>query len=148
MGRLGFWGRIFAGLFGWWRPRRQRPLGFRGERAAEQHLRRLGWRILARNARDDLGEIDLVALDGRTIVFVEVKTRTSGEPGEAAEAVDTAKQRRLTRLALLWLKRRGLLEHPARFDVLALSWPADGSRPAVRHYRNAFEATGLPGMYS
>ncbi len=81
-------------------------------------------------------------------MFVEVKTRQAGQAGDAAEAVDAAKQRRLTRLALAWLKRRGLLEYPARFDVLAVTWPPGGGRPAVEHYRDAFEATGLSGMYS
>lgn len=147
MGRPGFLGRLLAALRRRW-PRRWRPLGSRGECAAEQHLRRLGFQVLARNARGDLGEIDLVAWDGHTVVFVEVKTRQRGEPDEAAQAVDAAKQRRLTRLALAWLKRRGLLEYPARFDVLAVTWPPGGSRPAIEHYRNAFEATGLPGMYS
>ncbi len=149
MARPTVFGRILAALATWWRGLRQpRPLGFRGERAAEEYLRHLGWSILARNARDDLGEIDLVALDGRTVVFVEVKTRRWDAPGRVAEAVDPAKQRRLTRLALAWLKRRGLLEQGARFDVLAVTWPAQGGPPAVKHYRNAFEPTGLSGMYS
>lgn len=148
MGRPTLLGRWIAALVAGWRGLRRRPLGPKGERAAERYLRRLGWRILDRNARGDLGEIDLVALDGRTVVFVEVKTRHTGDPGQVAEAVDVAKQRRLTRLALAWLKRRGLLEHAARFDVVAISWPAGNRRPALAHYRNAFEATGLSGMYS
>jgi len=144
-----FFQRILTAVATAWRGvRLAPPLGPRGERAAERYLRHLGWSILARNARDDLGEIDLVALDGRIVVFVEVKTRQAGDPGQVAEAVDAPKQRRLTRLALAWLKRRGLLEYPARFDVVAVSWPTGSRRPDLQHYRNAFEAVGLPGMYS
>lgn len=124
-----------------WRKRRaqQHTLGFQGERFAERYLRRLGWRVVARSSRDRLGEIDLIALDGLAIVFVEVKTRRRGEPHAA---VDPAKQRRLTRLALAWLKRQRLLEHPARFDVISLVWPRNSLRPELRHFRHAFEAQG------
>jgi putative endonuclease len=136
-------------LAAWWR--RLFPplaLGPRGEREAARFLKRQGYRILARGDRGELGEIDLVALDGRTIVFVEVKTRQSQDAGHPAEAVDPAKQRRLTRLALAWLKRRGLLEHSARFDIVAVTWPEDSRRPVIEHIKNAFEATDRWGMYS
>ena len=76
------------------------------------YLRRLGYKIVARRERGRLGELDLVAVDGRTVVFVEVKTRRSHDAGHPAEAVDPEKQRRLTRLALAYLKRHGLLEYP------------------------------------
>lgn len=136
-------------LRGWWRrlfP--ARSLGRRGEELAAKHLRRLGYKILRLSDRGALGEIDLVALDRRTVVFVEVKTRVSSESGHPSEAVDDAKQRRLTRLALAWLKRRGLLEQPARFDVVAITWPDDGRSPRIEHFPNAFEAIGPGGMYS
>lgn len=109
-------------------------MGARGEAAAARYLKRLGYRILVRGDRVRLGEIDLVALDGRTIVFVEVKTRESADSGHPAEAVDSGKQRRLTRLALSFLKRHRLLEYPARFDIVAVTWPA-GAAAADRTLR-------------
>lgn len=129
-----------------WFPRR--TLGQRGEAAAARFLRRLGYVIVARSQRDVLGEIDLVAVDGRTIVFVEVKTRRSTDAGHPAEAVDAQKQRRLTRLATGFLKRHQLLEHRARFDVVAVLWPAGRRRPRIEHFPAAFEAAGSGQMFS
>jgi putative endonuclease len=123
-------------------------LGSRGEDVAARFLRHSGYRILSRSDRSRPGELDLVALDGKTLVFVEVKTRRSAEAGHPAEAVDAAKQRRLTRLAVTWLKRRGLLERPARFDVIAVTWPDDQRRPTIEHFPNAFEAVGRWEFYS
>ena len=89
-----------------------------------------------------------VAVDGRTVVFVEVKTRHSTDAGHPADAVDADKQRRLTRLALAYLKRHDLLEHSARFDVLAVTWPDSRRKPTIDHYKNAFEAVGRGQMFS
>src|SRR5919201_5078223 len=80
----------------WWR----RWFGTRSERAAARYLRGLGYRILARNYRCALGELDLVALDGGCIVFVEVRSTAQADAGRPAESVDAVKQRRLTDLAL------------------------------------------------
>src|SRR5438477_11394692 len=124
-----------------------KPLGRRGEDAAARFLKKLGYVIVARTHRDNLGEIDLIAVDGRTVVFIEVKTRTSDDAGHPADAVDQAKQRRLTRLALSYLKRHDLLECKARFDVVAVTWP-DRGRPQIEHFKNAFEAVGVEGMFS
>ena len=123
------------------------PFGLQGERAAERYLRRQGYAIVDRRARGGLGEIDLVAVDQRTIVFVEVKSRRSHHRGHPAEAVDPRKQRRLTRLALSWLKRHDLLEHRARFDVVAITWPKTERSPTIKHIRNAFEAAGDGQMF-
>lgn len=120
-------------------PFRKRSLGEQGEAAAAGYLRGLGYRIVGRGVRTKLGEIDLVAVDGRTVVFVEVKTRRSDQQGRPSEAVDTGKQRRLTRLATAYLKRRRLLHCAARFDIVAVTWP-DRGRPRIEHFRNAFEA--------
>lgn len=126
-----------------------RLFGDRGERAAARHLRRQGMRIIARQQKSRLGEIDLVALDAGCVVFVEVKTRRSHAAGRPEEAVTLAKQRQLTRLALADLKRRGWLgKKSARFDVVAVTWPDGRSKPEITHYRNAFEATGVEGMFS
>lgn len=122
-------------------------LGSRGEQAAARYLKRLGYRILAHSHRQRLGEIDLIALDGQTLVFVEVKTWHRSDVGDPSEAVDARKQERLTRAALVYLKSRGLLEHPARFDVIAIVWPATRTKPEIRHFKNAFEAVGKWQMY-
>jgi len=125
-----------------------RSLGQRGEDAAAKYLRKLGYYIIARGHRDRIGELDLVAVDGRTVVFVEVKTRTSQNAGHPAEAVDNDKQRRLTRLALAYLKRHDLLEYSARFDIVAITWPDKKSKPTIEHFKNAFEPIGVQGMFS
>jgi putative endonuclease len=136
-------------LVGRWRRRYfpPKPLGARGEAVAARYLRRLGYRILGRQVHLPSGELDLVALDGRVIVFVEVKTRESDEHGRPDDAVTPDKQRRLTRLAVTFLKRHGLVEHPARFDVVAVTWPS-GGKPRIEHFRNAFEAVGQWEFYS
>jgi putative endonuclease len=125
-----------------------RLLGDKGERKAARFLRRKGYKILARQCAGRLGEIDLIALEGETIVFVEVKTRRSDSAGLPFEAVTPAKQKKLTNLALTYLKRHGLLEHRARFDVVTVLWPAEGKQPEIEHYQNAFEPIGFGQMYS
>ena len=79
-------------------PERSR-MHFEGDLAAK-FLRRKGYKILSRDERTGLGELDLVAIDGQTVVFVEVKTRRSADLGHPSEAVTLDKQRRMTRLAL------------------------------------------------
>jgi putative endonuclease len=122
-----------------------RWLGDRGEREAARFLRRKGLRILLRGYRTDQGEVDLVARDGAVVVFVEVKSRRQGTP---AEAVTPEKQRRLTLAALHFLKKHGLLEHPSRFDVVAIVWPEGRRRPSsIEHLTHAFEAVGRGQLY-
>jgi putative endonuclease len=116
-----------------------RMLGDRGERAAAWYLRRQGLRVIVRGYRTPYGEIDLVAREGRQLVFVEVKTRRQGTP---AEAVTEEKQRRLTLAALHFLSRHKLLECPCRFDVVAIVWPDDHGRPRIEHLRDAFPSAG------
>ncbi|MDA1049808.1 MAG: YraN family protein [Planctomycetota bacterium] len=130
---------------GWSAPK---PLGVRGEKAAARFLKRQGYIIVAQGERDRIGEIDLVVVDGKTIVFVEVKTRTSHDRGHPAEAVDQDKQRRLTRVALSYLRRHDLLECSARFDVIAITWPSNQKQPTIEHIKNAFEAVGSGQMFS
>lgn len=121
-----------------------RLLGPAGEREAARFLKRQGLKVLCRGYRTDHGEIDLVALQGEVIVFVEVKTRRRGEP---AEAVTPEKQRRLTLAALHFLKKHHLLDHPCRFDVVAIVWPEDRNPPQIEHICNAFEAVGQGQMF-
>ena len=130
-------GRGF-GRWPWWK----RWFGQRSERRAAQYLRRtLRYRILAANVSDAAGELDLLALDGKTLVVVEVRSVSDPDPMRAAASVDFVKQRRITEATLRFLKRRHLLNMPVRFDVLAISWPP-GREPVIVHLPNAFEATG------
>lgn len=131
-------------MAGWLR----RWLGNRGERAAERYLASQGFRILKRGLRSRRGELDLVALDGRHVVFIEVKTRLDHDAGHPAESVGPEKQRKLTELALAFLKKHGLLGHSARFDVVAVTWPQKQDEPTIEHFRNAFEASGKFQMFS
>jgi putative endonuclease len=128
----------------WWR----RWFGSRSERAAERFLRRQGYRIAARNYSCPHGELDLVAVDGTCVVFVEVRSTAGDDPAAPAASVNDAKQRRLTRLALHFLQKHHLLNHAARFDVLAISWPPDRAEPLIVHHANAFPAVGRFQMYN
>jgi putative endonuclease len=119
-----------------------KTLGERGERAASRFLLRQGMVIVDRGFHDHFGEIDLIAVDGETIVFVEVKTRTSDLAGLPAEAVDETKQQHLTKTAHGYLKWHRLTECRARFDVIAITWPAQVAQPEILHYENAFEPVG------
>lgn len=126
-----------------WAGENRRALGAAGETAALRLLETRGFTIIERNVRCRLGEIDLVALDGAAVVFVEVKGNRQGRFGRPEEMVTPAKQRRLTRLALWYLQRRGWLGRPARFDVVAVDWDPAGGR-GVRHFPNAFAASWSP----
>lgn len=128
----------------WWR----RWFGTRSERAAARFLKRQGFHILFRNFTCSLGELDLIALDGRTLVFVEVRSTEREELDRPAASVDRAKQERLTRLALFFLHQKRLLGHPARFDVLLVSWPEGARKPVIEHHPSAFAPTGSFQMFS
>ena len=114
-------------------------LGDRGENAAARYLRNQGYRIIVRNFRCELGEIDIVARDGNTLVFVEVKTRAYDEP-TPEDQVNDFKQHQITTAGRFYLSRYGTPQPPARFDVVAVVWPP-GRDPQIRHTPNAFEPT-------
>jgi putative endonuclease len=114
-------------------------LGEGGENAAATHLRGLGYRILERNFRCEVGEVDIIARDGRTLVFVEVKTREEDDP-RPEDQVNLEKQHQLTKAARSYLSRYGSPQPPARFDVVGIVWPP-GEKPQIRHTIDAFEAT-------
>ena len=122
-------------------------LGDRGERAAERFLLRQGMVIVERGFQDKFGEIDLIVVDDDTIVFVEVKTRSSDMAGLPAEAVDQTKQQHLTKTAIGYLKWNRLTECRARFDVVAIMWPSELREPEIIHYKNAFEPVGKFQMF-
>ncbi|HSQ57081.1 MAG TPA: YraN family protein [Gemmata sp.] len=132
----------------WWR----KWFGNRSERAAARFLRLLGYRVLAANVADRSGELDILALDGETLVVVEVRSTASERTGaleETAASVDGRKQRKITEATLRFLSARRLLGKIAvRFDILVLSWPANAREPVVRHIPHAFQATGQFQMFS
>ena len=119
------------------RPRKD-PLGERGENVAARFLQRAGYKILGRNYRTPVGEIDIIARDGKTLVFVEVKTRATDEP--RPEDQITAEKHQITKAAKFYMSRFGTPRPPARIDVIAIVWPPR-CEPIVRHTQSAFEAT-------
>lgn len=115
-------------------------LGRAGEDAAAAFLRGLGYRILGQNLRTPVGEVDILAVDGTTLVVIEVKTRRSDRYGHPLEAVDARRRRRLVR-AVTYLLGRGLVRaRDVRFDTIGLLWPDPSSPPRIDHREGAFEA--------
>src|SRR4051812_21215712 len=126
------------------RPRQRDTLGDRGENVAARYLRNRGFRILTRNFRCPLGEIDIVARDGQTLVFCEVKTRSyeddNGVGITPEDQVNPVKRHQISKAARYYLSRYGTVPPPARFDVVAVVWP-NNADPLIRHTPHAFEAT-------
>ena len=112
-------------------------LGAQGEKLAARHLRRNGYRIVARNFRCPLGEIDLIALGRGELCFVEVKTRQSDAYESPEVNVTAAKRRRIRRIAQYYLDRKGIDDVNVRFDVVAIVTGAEGE-PKIDHYEGAF----------
>ncbi len=124
-------------------PGHRDALGRRGEDVAERHLRALGYRIIARRERVLRGDIDIIALDGRTVVFVEVRSRSDTRHGHPAESVGPVKQRRISELANAYIRRHRLQDCQVRIDVVAVTFaePQPGTTtPQIDHYQNAFES--------
>lgn len=117
---------------------RRKTLGFRGERAAEKFLSRRRYKVVARNYRCPLGELDLVALDGRTVVFVEVKTRAGHRCGTPLEAVGPRKRKQIVRVAEYFLAAHRLHDRCVRFDVVGVSW--ESGRAVCEVVKAAFGA--------
>jgi putative endonuclease len=114
-------------------------LGKEGERLAERYLQKKGYKLVERNYRCTAGELDLIVLDQRVVVFVEVKTRTGHRFGTPLEAVEFRKQRKMIQAAQFFLAEKRLQHRDARFDVVGVSWA--GREPFVEHIENAFELT-------
>lgn len=115
----------------------RKRLGERGEDAAAAYLERAGMTVVERNWRCSAGEVDIVALDGDSIVLVEVKTRKSTSKGTPEDAITPAKQRRYARLAEAYVQHAGAAETPVRFDVVTLL-VISADRALLRHHRAAF----------
>jgi putative endonuclease len=113
-------------------------IGRRGEAVAEEFLRALRYTIVARNYRCRAGEIDLVALDGPVVVFVEVRSRRGTRTGTPLESVDGRKRAQVARVAEQFVAARRWYDRDARFDVIGVRFDTDP--PAVEHVRGAFEA--------
>ncbi len=113
--------------------------GKKGEELAAAHLTEAGYRIIERNYRCFFGEIDIVAEEGETLVFVEVKSRRSDAYGAPQLAVGREKQNKISRIALHYLSERHQRHRPARFDVVAVNLLPAGER--IELIRNAFELT-------
>ncbi|MGH7963104.1 MAG: YraN family protein [Candidatus Binatia bacterium] len=115
----------------------RRALGQQGEREAERFLRTQGYAIVSKNYRCHFGEIDLVALDRQTIVFVEVRTHTGDGLGDPLASVNLRKQRQIAKAALDYLARHRLHDRAARFDVIGIQWQGENAR--LTHIKEAFD---------
>ncbi len=111
-------------------------LGAQGERLAAKFLRKLGYRIIRRNCRTRFGEVDIIARDGDEVVFVEVRSRSSGTWEMIEKSVTPRKQQRIFRAAATFASRTRSTR-PLRFDVIAVRLAPDGE-PEFRHYKDAF----------
>ncbi|MGE5573714.1 MAG: YraN family protein [Bacillota bacterium] len=116
----------------------RRETGAAGEDIAARCLESNGFEILERNFRWRAGEIDIVARDGATLVFVEVKARRPGPFGAAAEQITARKRRRIVRTALAYMAGRGISGAECRFDVVAVDLPPSGA-PVARLIKGAFD---------
>jgi putative endonuclease len=115
-----------------------RTLGERGEAIAAAYLKGQKFTIVERNFRCKAGELDIIARDGKTFVFVEVKTRRTLTFGPPQLALTPFKQRQISKAALTWLAKKNQFGASARFDVIAIIVP-DHQVPQIEHIRNAFD---------
>ncbi len=150
--------RAFRGRWTKWRLSLPYPvrnssesIGAYGERMAAMFLERQGYFVLERSYRQKSGEIDVIAVwQKRVVVFVEVKTwatirQNSGGP---SDAVDLVKQEKISKTAMIYMKRHRLLESAGRADVIEIILGKIPGRPSFRHFENAFEAVGKYQMFS
>jgi putative endonuclease len=115
-----------------------KAVGSKGEDLAVQYLKRKGFKVIERNYHCSAGEIDLIAREGKTLVFVEIKARSSSEFGLPQDAVDRFKQRKMIEAARYYLAERHLTEDiPARFDVVAIHLKPAG--PQIELIKDAFQ---------
>ena len=112
-------------------------LGRRGEELAVKHLKRKGYRIICRGFRSGRGEIDIIAMDGCTLVFAEVKTRRDRRFGGPEEQVSRAKQSQIQKTALRFLLTKKVSFSGCRFDVIGIVF-GEQAKPEISHFENAF----------
>jgi len=130
----------------------RKTIGLRGEQEAIRYLRKRGYKIIAHRERILRGDIDIVALDKRTVVFIEVRSKTTTERGHPTETIDTRKKQRICTLANAYIKRHRLEDYSFRLDVVTVLFtsPASiqnrwlfwrsGDSPIIEHFQNAFES--------
>lgn len=112
-------------------------LGKIGEDLALRKVKRLGYKVVAKNYRCPLGEIDLIAKDRGCLVFIEIKTRKGKSVGYAKEAVDERKRRQISKVALAYMKSNDCIDVKARFDVIAIN--IMGDQKEIEIITNAFD---------
>ncbi|RLS66985.1 MAG: YraN family protein [Planctomycetota bacterium] len=115
-------------------------LGHRGEAEAAKYLRGLGYRILSLRERVLRGDIDIIALDDRTVVFVEVRSRSDTKHGHPAETIGYHKQRRVVDLANAYIHRHGLQDCHVRIDVVTVTLNGTQGAANIEHFQNAFDS--------
>ena len=121
-----------------WRRRRSRTLGERGEDLAAKHLKRSGYTILARNVWLGRHEIDIIAREGDTIAFVEVRTRTADDPVPPEDSIGRTKRQHVRAAAHRYIARYGAEGSYYRFDVVGVTLP-EGGKPQIVLHRDAFQ---------
>jgi putative endonuclease len=129
----------------------RKQIGLHGEKEAANFLRQRGYKILDRRARVLNGDIDIVALDNRTVVFVEVRSRTNTKHGHPVETIDLRKKRRIILLANAYIKQHRIKNYSYRIDVVTVLFVTSESRhntwwlwraknrPIIEHFQNAFD---------
>lgn len=122
----------------WWR-RKRLSLGAEGERLAAKALKRAGYRILGRNVKLGRYEVDIIAREGDTVAFVEVKTRRTGDPIRPEDNVGWTKQRHIASAADQWIRRHGDDHTYYRFDIVSIVLPEDAA-PQIEIIREAFRS--------
>jgi putative endonuclease len=116
-------------------------LGKKGEELALRHLKKMGYKTIERNYRCKFGEVDIVAKDGKTLSFVEVKCTRSSILNSPKESITRKKQHQISKVALDYIRRRRLAETEARFDVIAVQLSPLPER--IELIKDAFELTGI-----
>lgn len=111
--------------------------GKTGELIAVSHLKNNGYKILDQNYTCSIGEIDIIAMNEGDVVFIEVKSRRSEQFGNPAESVTVNKQKKISTVALFYMKEKNLLGRSARFDVVSVMLTVE--KPVIEIYKNAFE---------
>ena len=132
----------------------RKTIGLQGEHEAARYLRQRGYIIISRRERILNGDIDIVALDKRTVVFVEVRSKTTTERGHPAETIDARKKQRICSLANAYIKQHRLEDYSFRLDVVTVLFTSPPSiqnrwlfgrssnTPIIEHFQNAFENDG------
>ncbi len=114
-------------------------IGKKGEDTAEKYLKKHGYRIIEKNFKSPSGEIDIVALDKGTIVFVEVKTRNSDEFGPPELSVTSTKRQKIIKSAFHFLSKKRIKDTPCRFDIVSITRSPDQKEKEVKIIKDAFE---------